>query len=175
MKTHVPMTQKAFQDYYPDALSHCYGCGRLNEHGLQLKSYWDGEETVAVFHPQPYHMAIPGYVYGGLLASIIDCHGTGTAAAAAYRAEQRDMDTQPLFRFLTAALHVDYLRPTPLGVPLELRGRVKEFHGRKVVVSVDVSANGHVCVRGEVVAVHVPERWIPKEVVPLTIEEEPKS
>ncbi len=41
------MNQKAFQDYYPDELSHCYGCGRFNEHGLQLKSYWDGEKTVA--------------------------------------------------------------------------------------------------------------------------------
>ncbi len=157
------MTEKAFQDYYPDALSHCYGCGRLNEHGLHLQSYWDGDETVAVFQPQPYHMAIPGYVYGGLLASIIDCHGTGTAAAAACRAEQRAMDTQPPIRFLTAALHVDYLRPTPLGVALELRGHVKEFQGRKVVVSVSVSANGQVCVQGEVVAVQVPERWMPKE------------
>ena len=117
---------------------------------------------MAVFQPQPYHMAIPGYIYGGLLASIIDCHGTGTAAAAAYRAEQRAMDTQPPRRFLTAALHVDYLRPTPLGVPLELRGRIKEFQGRKVVVSVSVSANGQVCVQGEVVAVQVPERWTPK-------------
>lgn len=160
------MDQRAFQDYYPDALSHCYGCGRLNEHGLHLKSYWEGEETVAVFQPQPYHMAIPGYVYGGLLASIIDCHGTGTAAAAAYRAEQRAMDTPPPIRFLTAALHVDYLRPTPLGGPLELRGRVKEFQGRKVVVSVSVSANGQVCVRGEVVAVQVPERWLAQAGVP---------
>lgn len=72
-----------FQDYYPDELSHCYGCGRLNEHGLQIKSAWDGEETVAYFTPRPYHTAIPGYVYGGLLASLIDCHGTGTASAAA--------------------------------------------------------------------------------------------
>ena len=160
------MTEKAFQDYYPDELSHCYGCGRLNPHGLQLKSRCDGEETVAVFQPQPYHMAIPGYVYGGLLASIIDCHGTGTAAAAAYRAEQRAMDTQPPLRFLTAALHVDYLRPTPLGVPLELRGRIKEFQGRKVVVSVSLSANGQVCVQGEVVAVRVPECWMPKDVAP---------
>jgi len=160
------VTEQALQDYYPDELSHCFGCGRLNPHGLQLKSYWDGEETVAVFQPQSYHMAIPGYVYGGLLASIIDCHGTGTAAAAAYRAEQRAMDTQPALRFLTAALHVEYLRPTPLGVPLELRGRVKEFQGRKVVVRVSVSANGQVCVQGEVVAVQVPERWMPKEVAP---------
>jgi hypothetical protein len=54
------MTEKAFQDFYPDDLSYCYGCGRLNEDGLQLKSYWDGDETVAVFDPRPSHMAIPG-------------------------------------------------------------------------------------------------------------------
>jgi len=79
------MTEKAFQDYYPDDVSHCFGCGKLNEKGHQIKSYWDGDETVAVFEPEPYHTAIPGYVYGGLIASLIDCHGTGTAAAAAYR------------------------------------------------------------------------------------------
>lgn len=156
-------TVKAFQDYYPDESSHCYGCGRLNEHGLKVKSYWDGEETVATFRPSPYHMAAPCYVYGGLLASIIDCHGTGTAAAAAYRAEQRAMDTEPPIRFLTASLHVVYVRPTPLGVPLEIRGRVKEFKGRKVVVSATVSANGEVCVRGEVVAVQVPDNWVPSD------------
>lgn len=53
------MTHKAFQDYYPDNLSHCYGCGRLNEDGLQIKSYWDGEESVCTFTPRPYHIAIP--------------------------------------------------------------------------------------------------------------------
>ena len=63
------MTQKAFQDYYSDHLSHCYGCGRLNKYGLQIKSYWDGEESVCMFHPRPYHIAIPGYVYGGLIAT----------------------------------------------------------------------------------------------------------
>ena len=73
----------AFQDYYPEDVAHCFGCGRLNEHGHHIKSYWDGGETVARFVPRPYHTAIPGYVYGGLIASLIDCHGTGTAAAAA--------------------------------------------------------------------------------------------
>jgi len=155
------MTQKAFQDYYPDYLSHCYGCGRLNEHGLQIKSYWDGEETVAVFHPRPYHIAVPGYVYGGLIASLIDCHGTGTAAAAAYRAEGREMDSEPPLRFLTASLHVDYVRPTPLGVPLEVRASIKEIKGRKVVVAATLSAQGEVCARGEVVAVQVPEHLMP--------------
>ncbi len=154
------MTKKAFQDYYPESLAHCYGCGRMNAAGHQIKSYWDGEETVAHFTPEPQHMAIPGYVYGGLLASLIDCHGTGSAAAAAYKAEGREMNTEPAFRFLTAALHVDYLRPTPLGPELELRGRIKEVTGRKVVVAITLSAEDSVCVKGEVVAVQVPERYI---------------
>ncbi len=155
------MTEKAFQDYYPDELSYCYGCGRLNEHGLQIKSTWDGDETVARFTPRPYHIAIPGYVYGGLIASLIDCHGTGTAAAAAYRAEGRAMDTLPPRRFVTASLKVDYLRPTPLGVELEVRGKVLEVKGRKVVVGATVSAQGEVCARGEVVAVQMPEHMLP--------------
>lgn len=148
---------KAFQDYYPEAMSHCYGCGRLNEHGHQIKSYWDGDESICLFQPKPYHIAIPGFVYGGLLASLIDCHGTGTAAAAAYRAENRPMDSEPALRFLTASLHVDYLRPTPLGVTLEVRGRVKEVKGRKVVVEEWITVQSEVTVRGEVVAVRVPD------------------
>ncbi len=83
-----------------------------------------------------------------------------TAAAAAYRAAGREFDTEPPFRFLTASLHVDYLRPTPLGVPLEVRGRVKEIKGRKVVVSATLSANGEVCARGEVVTVQMPEHMV---------------
>jgi acyl-coenzyme A thioesterase PaaI-like protein len=156
------LDHKAFQDYYPDELSYCYGCGRLNMEGLRLKSRWDGDETVAVFDPRPYHIAIPGYVYGGLIASLIDCHGTGTAAAGAYRAEGRDMDTEPALRFVTASLHVDYVKPTPLGVPLEIRGRVKEMKGRKVIVAVTVSARAEICARGEVVAVQMPEHMKPR-------------
>jgi acyl-coenzyme A thioesterase PaaI-like protein len=154
------MGEKAFQDYYPDEWSYCYGCGRLNEHGLQIKSYWEGDETVCFFQPRPYHMAVPGYVYGGLIASLIDCHSTGTAAAAAYRHHGRALDSQPAFRFLTAALHVEYLRPTPIDTVLEVRGRVKEIKGRKVMVESTLSANGEVCARGEVVAVQLPEDMV---------------
>jgi len=153
------MQQKAFQDYYPDRFSHCYGCGRLNEHGLHIKSYWDGDETVCRFTPDRQHSAIPGFVYGGLLASLIDCHSTGSAAAFAYRAEGREMGSSPAIRFLTASLHVDYLRPTPLGIPLTLRSRAKEIKGRKVVIVTELSAEGEVCARGEVVAVKVPEQF----------------
>jgi acyl-coenzyme A thioesterase PaaI-like protein len=158
------MSDQAFQDYYPDQLAHCYGCGRLNEHGHQLKSYWDGDESVAVFEPEEFHIAIPGYVYGGLIASIIDCHGTGTAAAAAYREAGRDMDTEPPFRFVTASLHVDYRRPTPLGVPLIVRGQVEEVATRKVVVNATVTAEGEICATGRVVAVQMPEHMIDQDV-----------
>ncbi len=154
------MTDKAFQDYYADNVSHCYGCGRLNEHGLQVKSYWQGDEAVCTFQPQPYHTAVPGYVYGGLIASLIDCHGTGTAAAAAYRADGRTMDTQPPHRFVTASLHVDYLRPTPIGGPLTLHAHVKEIKGRKVLVTVTLSAGETVCARGEVVTVEMPDHFV---------------
>lgn len=155
------MEDKAFQDYYPDYLSHCYGCGRLNQDGLQIKSYWEGNESVCFYQPRPYHTAIPGYVYGGLIASLIDCHSTGTASAAAYRAEGRAMDTDPPLRFLTASLHVDYLRPTPIEGPLQVRARVKEIKGRKVVVTSELLAGGEVCAKGEVVAVQVPEHLMP--------------
>ena len=154
------MTEKAFQDYYADDTSHCYGCGRLNADGLQIKSYWDGDESVCYFEPRPYHKAIPGYVYGGLIASLIDCHGTGTAAAAMYRAAGREMDTEPSFRFLTGSLHVDYLKPTPIDTVLEIRGRVQEIKGRKVVIVCSLIAKGEECARGEVVAVQVPDGYL---------------
>jgi acyl-coenzyme A thioesterase PaaI-like protein len=149
----------AFQDHYPDNVAHCYGCGRLNGHGHQIKTHWDGDETVTYFTPLPYHTAVPGYVYGGLIASLIDCHSTGTAAAAMYRAEGREMDSLPAFRFVTGSLHVDYLKPTPIQGQLEIRGRVKAIQGRKVIVESWVTAGGVVTARGEVTAVQMPESF----------------
>ncbi len=152
-------TDKAFQDYYPENLAHCFGCGHLNEHGHRIRTFWDGDETVTHYTPEAFHTAIPGFVYGGLLASLVDCHSTGTAAAAMYRAEGRPMDSEPPFRFVTASLHVDYLKPTPLGVELTLRGKVKEIRGRKVVVETTLYANDVATVRGEVVAVQMPDSF----------------
>ena len=151
---------KAFQDYYTDDVSCCYGCGRLNEDGLQIKSYWDGDEAVCTYTPRSYHTAIPGYVYGGLIASLIDCHSTGTAAAAAYRAENRDMDSEPRFRYVTASLKVDYLRPTPIDRDLIIRAKVEEITGRKVIVHSTLHAGDDICARGEVIVVQMPEEWL---------------
>ena len=149
------MTDDAIQDYYPPGDAWCYGCGRLNQHGLHVRTVVEGDETVTRFLPQPYHSAQPDSVYGGLIASVIDCHSTGTAAWAAHRAEGTDPRSAPAARFVTAALRVDYLRPTPLGEVLEVRGRVKEMTARKVIVVSTLTAGGEVCVRGEVVAVRL--------------------
>jgi acyl-coenzyme A thioesterase PaaI-like protein len=153
---------KAFQDYYPDDVAHCFGCGSRNERGHRIRTFWDGEETVTRFTPEPYHTAIPGYVYGGLIASLIDCHGTGSAAAAAARAAGTDPEVEGMPRFVTASLRVDYLKPTPLGPELEIRGTIREVGARKVVTSVTLSAEGVVCARGEVVAVRMPEGLVPR-------------
>jgi acyl-CoA thioesterase FadM len=67
------------------------------------------------------------------------------------------MDSQPPLRFLTAALHVEYHKPPPLDGPLEVRARVKEIKGRKVVVESWLIAGGEVCVRGQVIAIQVPD------------------
>lgn len=150
---------KAFQDHYPDKVSHCYGCGSNNLHGHQIKTCWEGDETVTRFKPEPFHTSVPGYAYGGLIASLIDCHSTGTAAAAMYRSEGRAMDTLPALRFVTGSLHVDFLKPTPLETTLEVRGQVKEIKGRKVVVETTVMADGVVTARGSVVAVQMPDSF----------------
>lgn len=154
------MEIKAFQDYYPDDFNHCYGCGGLNEHGHQIKSFWEGDKAIAEFEPKPYHTSLPGYVYGGLIASLIDCHSTGTAAAALYKKEGRPMDSIPPFRCVTASLHVDYLRPNPLDGKLKLEATVKNIDGKRVNILVELFGGGKLCAKGEVVAVAVGEKWL---------------
>lgn len=148
----------AIQDAYADDVGHCYGCGRLNPHGHRLKSYWADGVATARFTPEPFHTAIPGFVYGGLIASLIDCHATGTAAAAAAEAEGR----QPgALRFVTARLEIDYLAPTPIGCELVLRGVPVEVKGRKVVAEIALDADGKRCARARAVLVRMPETMTP--------------
>lgn len=146
----------ALQDLYPDDFAHCFGCGRHNTSGHQLKSFVEGDEVVAHITPAPHHISVPGFVYGGLLASLVDCHAMATAAAAAELAAGRQIGEGPAPRYVTASLHVEYLKPTPLGVELEIRGRVKERSERKAIITLNVSAAGTVTVRGEAVAVRMP-------------------
>lgn len=165
------MNKLAFQDYYPEELSHCYGCGKNNVDGHQLKSHWQeinqqallASTTIAHCTPSLKYTAIPGFVYGGMIASLIDCHGTGSAAAMAYLSSKREMGSLPALRFVTAALNVSYLAPTPQNVELELIGRFSEIKERKVIVDITLSANDVICAKGQVVAVLMPESMSPKK------------
>jgi acyl-coenzyme A thioesterase PaaI-like protein len=151
------MTNRAFQDCYEDDVAHCFGCGHLNHAGHRIKTYWDGDSTVTRFTPLPEHTAVPGFVYGGLLASLIDCHSTGSGAAALARARGIDMERQGAPRCVTGSLEVRYSAPTPMGVELEIRGTIHEVKGRKVVVGSTLSADGRVCVVGRAVVLEMPE------------------
>jgi acyl-coenzyme A thioesterase PaaI-like protein len=150
----------AIQDTYSDVASVCYGCGRLNEQGLQIKSYWEGEEVVCCFQPEPYHTAVAGYVYGGLIASLIDCHSTGTAAATAYKEAGREPGTDPPLRYVTASLFVEFLRPTPINNPMTIKAIVTKVEGRRATVSSELFVDNQLCVRGKVVVAKMPEKWL---------------
>lgn len=152
------MEQRAIQDHVQE--NYCWGCGNLNPAGLHLKSYWDGDETVCTWQPKPEFMAGPQHIlYGGMIASLIDCHCVCTAIGDAYRREGRAPDSTPLIWYVTGSLHALYLKPTPIAAPVTLRARIGDVAGRKTTVTCSVWSTGEERVRGEVVAVRVPLEW----------------
>ncbi|MEK4522173.1 PaaI family thioesterase [Psychrobacillus sp. FSL W7-1457] len=147
----------AIQDEYPDDFAWCYGCGRLNEEGYHLKTYWNGDQTETIYQPREEHTAIPGFVYGGLIGALVDCHGTGSASLALHRKngfEPGSGEAPP--RFVTGSLHVDFLKPTPQKVELKAIGTVEEIHPKKWKVTSEVFAGDVLCAKGEVIAVVMP-------------------
>lgn len=150
----------AVQDHYPADAAACYGCGANNPAGHRLKTRWDGDsrtDTVTEFTPRPEHTAMPGFVYGGLIASLIDCSGTGSAALAGNHAAGRDFTVDGSLRFVTGTLEVRYLKPTPLGPVLVCRGHIEEVRGRKITVGLSVTADGVEVASGRVVALELPD------------------
>ena len=155
---------KAIQDEYPDDFAWCYGCGRLNQDGYHFRTGWLGEKTITLYTPKPEHTAIPRFVYGGLLASLIDCHGTGSASLALYRKNGYEIgDSAEPPRFVTGSLHVDFKKPTPQGEVLKAIGTVEEIHPKKWRVKTEVYASDIIVATGEVVAVVMPSTFKRKE------------
>lgn len=151
---------KAIQDEYPEDFSWCYGCGRMNEHGHHFRTGWDGDKTISIYNPKKEHMALPGFVYGGVIGSFVDCHGTGSAALYLHRKngyEPGDGAEPP--RFVTASLHVDFMKPTPQGTALKAIGTVHEIHPKKYRVETEVYAGETLCAKGEVIAVVMPDTF----------------
>ena len=124
--------------------------------GCRSRATGTARRASAIIRRSPItRAAFPDIAYGGIIASLIDCHGAATASAAKLREEGYSLGEKPLPRFVAASLKVDYLKPTPLGTILELRGRVVEIKGRKVTVSVTLSAEGVICAKGEEILVQL--------------------
>ena len=135
---------------------HCFGCGTLNAHGLHIKSRWEGDEFVCVWQPAPEHIGYPGYVYGGTIASVVDCHAIWASLSAHCREAGHDLSSgPPPFGVVTRSLCVNYLKPALVAQALELRARLVEHGERKSVVACSVSQGRLECATAEVVTVRV--------------------
>lgn len=139
----------------PDGI--CFGCGPQNAQGLRIKSYWDpdGVHVVMTYHPEPQYVGWPSMVYGGLLASLIDCHSNWTAMAYHYRAEGRELGVGPRIDSVTGSLGIKYLKPTPMDVSLSFKAWVEGDLGRKSRVLCEVYANEQLTVLGDSIFVRV--------------------
>jgi len=147
---------RSLQDVSP---VQCFGCGAHNTHGFRIKSFWDGDELLCTWQPEPYHIGHPGYVYGGIIASVVDCHSIWTAIAHYCRDNNQSLDDGRLpAAYVTAALKVNYLKPVPIEGKMELRARPLEKSERKTVVGCRVFHSGIECANAEVVAVRVQGR-----------------
>lgn len=149
------MNPPAIQDHFSGEHAICYGCGSSNPHGLHIRTHWDGRFGTFRFTPKNYHTAFPGVVYGGLIASLFDCHCIGTAIAAAYEAESRQPGSQPAIMYVTANLNVNYLCPTPMDRELLFKAHIVETKGKKTVVGCTLSENGTECANARVIGIRV--------------------
>ena len=149
------MDRPAIQDHFSGEHAICYGCGNNNPHGLHIRTHWDGQYGTFRFTPKDFHTAFPGVVYGGLIASLFDCHCIGTAIAAAYDAEGRKVGTDPAIMYVTANLNVNYIRPTPMNRELMLKAHIVETKGRKIIVSCTLVADDMECAHARVTGVRV--------------------
>ena len=112
---------------------------------------------MAQFTPRPEPTANPGFVYGGLIASLINFHPLGTAAAASARAQGRGIGDAPAAALVTASLRGEFLAPTPLAPELDVQAGAVEVGARKVIVHAAVTAAGAVTARGELVVARMPD------------------
>jgi acyl-coenzyme A thioesterase PaaI-like protein len=136
----------------------CFGCGALHEQGLRIKSRWDGEDVVCRWRPPAHYTGHPGVVYGGAIASVVDCHAIWTAMATHCRDAGMPLDAAtPPPVFFTGRLAVEYLRPAAIEHSLLLRARVVDRSARWYRVSCKVLQNDVECARAEVTAVRARE------------------
>jgi len=123
--------------------------------GKQIKSYWDGDISVCKWDSQEKYNGWKNVLHGGILASLIDCHTMCTAMAYAHKVEERDLGTEPSYKYATGTLTVKYLKPTPNDKTIELRAHVTDQKGKVSTVVCDVFVEGVKTAEATVIAIRV--------------------
>ncbi len=150
-------TRSIQERLYPELT--CFGCGHANPRGLQLRSYEsetvDGAALmIGTFHPWTEHDNGVGFLNGGIISTVLDCHG---AAAVVAEADRQGWEPPPgaLLPYVTAGLDVSFRRPTPLDEDLSLEAELLESSDAEMTVLSRVVFDGRV--RAEARAVW--KRW----------------
>ncbi len=151
MDEHVSIQQR----YYPTIT--CFGCGPANPKGLQLRSYPADGLVVARFRPWPEHDNGFGYLNGGIIATLLDCHSGAAVFHEAHRVADAPLEGAAL-PFVTAGLDVRYLRPCPLFETLELRAQITSREQDQMTVEVAVLWDG----KPRASATALWKRWRPR-------------
>ena len=130
---------ESLQDRYAPG-NICFGCGPANDKGLRIKSRAEGDEVVADWTPESHHQAFTGMLNGGIVASLLDCHGNW--AACYHLMKQAGADAPPCT--VSAEIRVKYLRPTPANGPVRLRARVVDSSADRATVEASLEADGKI-------------------------------
>lgn len=135
----------------------CFGCGPTNAKGLRLESFPADDHVVATFTPWPEHDNGLGFLNGGIIATVLDCH---SAAAVMLEAERQGWPPLPgaQLSHVTSNLDVRYLRPSPLREPVELHARIASASEGEIVAHAELVWDG----KPRVTATARWKRWRPR-------------
>ena len=146
------MSKKAVQDEFaPNSI--CFGCGPSNKDGLQIKSYRTNDGLEMEFECEEKHQAFPGVINGGIIGSLLDCHGNWTAAIAIM--DKNGLDEPQCT--VTAQYEVKLNRPTPFGPKLKLKSKVLALQEDRAEVIIELKANEKTCATGRGLFIAVKE------------------
>jgi acyl-coenzyme A thioesterase PaaI-like protein len=130
----------------------CFGCGPKNPRGLRIRSFESGDGTVvAEWQPRSEHEAFAGFVNGGIIGTLVDCHSNWTAIAAMLAARPGAVAPSTV----TAELSIRFRRPTRSDWPIRLVGRARDVDGDRVTVETTVESDGVVTAIGRATFVAV--------------------
>lgn len=129
----------AIQDRYAPQTT-CFGCGPANREGLRIKTVIENGVGVCEFHPEPHHQAFEGFVNGGIIGVVFDCHCNWTAAW--FLMDRAGADVPP--STVTAKLEVRYVAPTRWDRPVVFRARVTDASDRRATVEGTAEVDGEV-------------------------------